>query len=264
MNQERNTGTSGRVHSTPLKCHDLGGKHYLAGRLIALMPPHLHYVEPYFGGGSVLLAKPHEGVSEVANDVAGELVNFWRHLADPNSFPSLQRRLEATPFAQAEFVERLQKPSSPEALDALGSGGAVLYPCPPIPPRARPVLRNPFAEPHPRRHERTSVVLADGHRRIAGDPHPIETGGHSLRRRLEGDSRQDGPNTFFYCDPPYLHENPQHDQGIRRARNERRPACGLALVLVERQGPFHAFRVSQRHVRPHGGRRTLAAGGFPD
>ena len=67
----------------PLKWH--GGKHYVAPRVIELMPPHLHYVEPYFGGGQVLFArdvadrrlwwtgltsdgrKP-DGVSEVIND----------------------------------------------------------------------------------------------------------------------------------------------------------------------------------------------------
>ena len=31
--------------SSPLKWH--GGKHYLAKKIIELMPPHLHYVEPY-------------------------------------------------------------------------------------------------------------------------------------------------------------------------------------------------------------------------
>jgi SNF2 family DNA or RNA helicase len=31
--------------SKPLKWH--GGKHYLADRIISLIPPHTHYVEPY-------------------------------------------------------------------------------------------------------------------------------------------------------------------------------------------------------------------------
>jgi len=39
----------------PLKWH--GGKSYLADRIIALMPRHLHYVEPYFGGGQVLFRR---------------------------------------------------------------------------------------------------------------------------------------------------------------------------------------------------------------
>jgi hypothetical protein len=32
----------------PLKWH--GGKHYLARQVVALMPSHLHYVEPFAGG----------------------------------------------------------------------------------------------------------------------------------------------------------------------------------------------------------------------
>lgn len=66
--------------SPPLKWH--GGKHYLAKRIVALMPPHVHYVEPYAGGLSVLLAKDPEGVSEVVNDIHGDLTNFWQCLAD--------------------------------------------------------------------------------------------------------------------------------------------------------------------------------------
>ncbi len=42
--------------SQPLKWH--GGKFYLASWIIENMPPHLHYVEPYFGGGAVLFRKP--------------------------------------------------------------------------------------------------------------------------------------------------------------------------------------------------------------
>jgi hypothetical protein len=33
----------------PLKT--FGGKHNLAARIVALFPRHLHYVEPFFGGG---------------------------------------------------------------------------------------------------------------------------------------------------------------------------------------------------------------------
>ncbi len=51
----------------PLKWH--GGKFYLAPTITSLMPEHTHYVEPFFGGGSVLLQKPADGISEVVNDV---------------------------------------------------------------------------------------------------------------------------------------------------------------------------------------------------
>src|SRR5262245_593291 len=70
----------------PLKWH--GGKHYLAERIVAMMSPHLHYVEPFFGSGQVLFRRdPYDrrlwwkgktsdgrqpaGVSEVVNDLDG-------------------------------------------------------------------------------------------------------------------------------------------------------------------------------------------------
>src|SRR6266478_4450759 len=95
----------------PLKWH--GGKYYLASRIVALMPPHLHYVEPFFGGGAVLFARepedaplwlpPHQGVSEVVNDINGRLVNFWRVLQSPDTFARFRRRVEAIPVARSEW-----------------------------------------------------------------------------------------------------------------------------------------------------------------
>lgn len=36
------------------------------------------YVEPFFGSGAVLLARPHVGKIETVNDFDGLLANFWR------------------------------------------------------------------------------------------------------------------------------------------------------------------------------------------
>ncbi len=77
-----------------------GGKHYLTKKIIALIPEHTHYVEPYFGGGSVLLAKDPEGISEVVNDIDGDLTNFWMVLRNPDFFPRFQRACETTPFSE--------------------------------------------------------------------------------------------------------------------------------------------------------------------
>jgi DNA adenine methylase len=102
----------------PLKWH--GGKHYLAKRVIELMPPHLHYVEPYFGGGQVLFARDPadqrlwwpgrtsdgrkaEGVSEVINDLHRDLMNFYAVLKDAEGFARLSHRLFLTLFAEAEW-----------------------------------------------------------------------------------------------------------------------------------------------------------------
>ena len=87
----------------PLKWH--GGKHYLARRIVEIMPPHLHYVEPFAGGLSVLLEKSPNGVSEVANDLDGHLTNFWRVLQGERSFARFFRIVEATPFSEVEWLE---------------------------------------------------------------------------------------------------------------------------------------------------------------
>jgi hypothetical protein len=65
-------------------------------------PGWLHYVEPYFGGGAVLLALDPEGISEVANDLDGRLMNFWRVLQNDADFARLQRVIEAVPFSERE------------------------------------------------------------------------------------------------------------------------------------------------------------------
>jgi DNA adenine methylase len=94
------TETAGRA-SPPLKWH--GGKWYLAPKIVSLMPPHTHYVEAYAGGLSVLLAKQPEGVSEVANDIDGRISNFWRTLQDDKLFARFKRKLEAVPFSEVEW-----------------------------------------------------------------------------------------------------------------------------------------------------------------
>jgi DNA adenine methylase len=55
----------------------VGGKRWLARRIIAMLPEHTCYVEPFGGMGAVLLAKPRSKV-EVWNDIDGGLANVMR------------------------------------------------------------------------------------------------------------------------------------------------------------------------------------------
>ena len=85
----------------PIKWH--GGKSYVADWIIGHFPPHRHYVEPYAGGLSVLFRKSCGDVSEVVNDLDGDLTNFWRVLQSEETFASFCRHVEAIPFSEAEF-----------------------------------------------------------------------------------------------------------------------------------------------------------------
>jgi DNA adenine methylase len=53
---------------TPLTYY--GGKQRLAAQIVALMPPHRVYLEPFAGGAAVLFAKPR-APRETLNDIDG-------------------------------------------------------------------------------------------------------------------------------------------------------------------------------------------------
>lgn len=59
----------------------VGGKTRLADKIIAMMPPHKVYVEPFLGGGSVFFKKPLADVN-VINDLDKDLINFYKGVRD--------------------------------------------------------------------------------------------------------------------------------------------------------------------------------------
>lgn len=188
---------------SPLKWH--GGKSYLAAKITALMPPHLHYVEPYAGGLSVLLAKDPEGVSEVVNDLNRELTNFWRVMQVPNLFEQFLRIEQATPFAETEFQWASRQPDRIDDAPALAAHAFFI--------RCRQSLAGrmesfaPLSRTRTRRgmNEQASAWLS------AVDGLPAV---HARLKRvvvlnrdaLDVIRQQDGPDTLFYLDPPYLQE----------------------------------------------------------
>lgn len=63
-----------------------GGKSRVASEVWSRLGSVANYVEPFFGSGAVLLARPDEPGIETVNDADGYLANFWRALqADPDA-----------------------------------------------------------------------------------------------------------------------------------------------------------------------------------
>ncbi|AWG64220.1 DNA adenine methylase [Mycobacteroides abscessus] len=77
-----------------------GGKTRLARRIADLLPQHGHYVEPFAGGLSVLLAKK-PSCMETVNDLDDRLMTFWRVLRDKPE--QLARACALTPHSRAEY-----------------------------------------------------------------------------------------------------------------------------------------------------------------
>ncbi|WP_234425557.1 DNA adenine methylase [Streptomyces kebangsaanensis] len=68
---------------------------------MSLLPPHEHYVEPFAGGLSVLLAKQPSRM-ETVSDLDAELMTFWRALRDRPT--ELIRACALTPHSRAELA----------------------------------------------------------------------------------------------------------------------------------------------------------------
>lgn len=191
--------------ASPLKWH--GGKSYLASKLVAMMPAHTHYVEPFAGGLSVLLAKDPEGVSEVVNDLDSELTNLWDVLRDPGLYHPFRAMCHSTPFCESTWREAIEpRGPYPDASGRVRGAWAFFVRC-------RQSLAGrmksfaPLSKNRTRRgmNEQASAWLTA----IEGLPEV-----HSRLKRvviLNRDANhvllsEDSKNTLFYCDPPYLAE----------------------------------------------------------
>jgi DNA adenine methylase len=216
----------------PLKWH--GGKHYLATRIVALMPPHTHYVEPFAGGLAVLLARPAEGVSEVVNDLDGRLTNFWRVLQDEGLFARFRRVVEAVPFSEVEWRDAADGLADP---DPVRQAVAFFVRC-------RQSLAGrmdtfaPLSRSRTRRgmNEQASAWLAalDGLPAVHARLSRVAV---LCRDAVDVIRSQDGPGTLFYCDPPYFPDC-RSDPAVYRCEMSAQDHVRLLKALAKVRGKF--------------------------
>lgn len=190
-----------------------GGKWKLAPWIIGNFPPHRIYVEPFGGGGSVLLRKPR-CYAEIYNDLDGEMVNLFRMVRDRST--ELRRVLELTPFSRTDFLE------SYEATDDL------------IEQARRTVVRSYMGFGSAAASGNKTGFRANANRSGTTPAHDWANFPAclvSICQRLQGvvieckDATEvmlahDGPDTLHYVDPPYVpstrHEgNPYCKKGYR-------------------------------------------------
>lgn len=185
----------------PLKWH--GGKYYLASKIVAMMPAHQQYVEPFFGGGSVLLAKDPSNVGEIANDLNGQLTNFWKVLQDEKLFERFYRIMQAVPFSENEWREAHEKLNKVE--EPVEQAAAFYIEC----RQSMAGRRAAFAP-------MTKTRLRQGMNEQAAAWMSVVDGLPAVHERLRRVAilnrdalkvieQFDTPNTLYYLDPPYVH-----------------------------------------------------------
>jgi DNA adenine methylase len=186
----------------PLKTH--GGKAYLAKKIIELMPPHLHYVEPYFGGGAVLLNKDPNGVSEVVNDLNYNLTIFWKVLQDKKWFKEFKRIIEATPFSQNEWYMASDSPFLGTTSNSYVEKAVKFFVrC----RQSRAGQCKDFATLTKNRLRRNTNEQASAWWSAVEGLESVYKRLKNVvilnRHALDVIAKEDSKNTLFYCDPPY-------------------------------------------------------------
>lgn len=175
-----------------------GGKWRLAPWIIGHFPKHRIYVEPYGGGGSVLLRKPRS-YGEIYNDLDGEIVNLFRVTRDQGA--ELLRRIELTPFARGEFAVSYEPSADPieqarltlvRSFMGFGSAGI----CKETTGfRANSNRSGTTPAQDWRNYPAALALVIDRLRGVV-----IEN-----RDALEVMAIHDSPDTLHYVDPPYVH-----------------------------------------------------------
>jgi DNA adenine methylase len=233
----------------PLKWH--GGKGYLAKKIIGLMPPRiknsnapaldadgwLHYVEPYFGGGAVLLEQDPEGISEVVNDINRNLVGFWRALQSTDTFNAIKRTLDLVPFAADEYQDAFLR-------GATDWGQWPIQACVGFFIHCRQSLAGRMKGFAPLTRNRTRRGMNE---QVSAWMNAIEglPSVHERLRRvvilnmdaLDCIKQQDGSRTLFYLDPPYLKETRAAKEVYAHEMSESQHAS-LLNILGEVKGRF--------------------------
>ena len=79
-----------------------GSKWRVADEIVAMLPPHRIYLEPFAGSGAVFFSKTPSYI-ETLNDANGEIVNLYRVLRDAQPRERLLEAVEFTPWAEEEL-----------------------------------------------------------------------------------------------------------------------------------------------------------------
>jgi DNA adenine methylase len=189
----------------PIKRH--GGKSYLAPKLVELFPSHTRYLEPFFGGGSVLLARSGENVAEFVNDLELNLSHFWYVLGSADLFDEFARKVSCTPFSEEVFEAAKQRLKSRviHGIARMPVDAAVDFFI--VNRQSRQAIGKCFATPTRRlrrgMNEQVSAWLSgveglfEVHQRLAR----VEV---RCKPAVEFIRELDSEESFAYCDPPYV------------------------------------------------------------
>ena len=185
-----------------------GGKAQWADWIVAHLPPHRVYVEVFGGSGAVLFSK-RPAALEVFNDLHEGITHFYRVLRDPDLFPRLQIRVALQPYARADFEAWRGEGWRQGTDDPVEQAARWWF-------VARTAFSGNGAAPNPSWSFNRTPTGDNVRKWLEAIDHLPAW--HARLRRVQIDrldwrevlNRYDGPDTVFYCDPPYVPETRVH------------------------------------------------------
>jgi len=174
-----------------------GSKWLYAPWIIENLPPHTVYVEPFGGGGNVMLRK-NPSKLEVYNDLDSGVVNFWQILR--NHTDELIRRIKLTPWSREEYYRAW------EVSEDMIEEARRFYVRAWMSFTGEPSCQSGWRKAKSDKNIKcgTTILWGSEERLLAVAQRWREV-------QIEHDDAMkviqhyDGPNTVFYCDPPYPH-----------------------------------------------------------
>ncbi|GHV20761.1 DNA methyltransferase [Spirochaetia bacterium] len=208
---------------TPLTYY--GGKQQMAATILKLLPEHKMYVEPFMGGGAIFFAK-EPCQAEAINDTNGELINFYEVMK--RDFPALRSEIEISLHSRKQHHQAEVVYANPDMFDrvkrawavwmlANTSYGSMLDGTFGYDRKGKFGMkvtnkREAFTSEYAIRLQNTTIECCDALRIIKS---------------------RDTPDTFFYCDPPYVGADQGHYDGYTQEDFDR-----LLETLAGIQGKF--------------------------
>jgi DNA adenine methylase len=221
----------------------LGGKRKLARSIVSRLPEHTCYVEPFAGAAWVLFAKPPSRV-EVLNDRNEEVVNLFRVVGRHTD--ELLRQFTWVLTSRSEF-ERLLR-TDPRGLTDI-ERAARFYALIKWSFNGRLATFRYARGSRPRLKRQTMLQELSAARDRLEDVYLENRDFEVVMERF------DGPDTFFYLDPPYQGKEHYYGRGLFRFDDFKRLASALRRLkgrfllsindTPEARSVFHGFKLEE-------------------
>jgi len=209
---------------TPISYY--GGKQKLATKILERIPAHKLYCEPFVGGAAIFFAKESSEL-EVLNDTNKELINFYRVVQ--NQYVELEKMINVTLHSRSLHKDASVIYNNPHLFSEVKRAWSVW-----VQSTQSFSAQLDSSWGYDLSKNTTTKKIMNNRERFTAD-YAIRLQNVQLESTdaLYVIQSRDTPDSFFYCDPPYIGSDCGHYDGYTEEDFER-----LLAVLSQIKGKF--------------------------